>query len=436
MPGPGVVADDRVTANRTSFAFHAVAPSGEWINDPNGLIFAEGAYRLFVQHSAAAPDFQEIGWGRFSSPDLLEWRWDGPALPPTAMGSTYSGSVVATKTGWDAYFTRHNPDGPWQDQQRASAGQGASDWLEKHGSIGPSGRNMRDPFVFWSAAANDWRMLVAEPCDWTDWRAGPPSRLQIWRSEDRDVWHFAGTIGPWLPSGIMWEVPVLLHFGAWQALIISVVDRRYDLADCSILYWIGEWSGSDFTPASGFPAAGLPLDLGPDCYAAIPNCEAGWPADERVLIGWASNWQTARAIDWPGGAKGGPITLPRRVRLDAAALRLRQEPIAGAEAHVRWSHAEPGEVPFAITLARGSSLLVVIGDPRTGSLEVKRIGSEALAWSSVSSDILERVPSRRFTLFEDGPLLELFIAPDGLVITAALPGEGPLAISAGSGGPA
>jgi hypothetical protein len=101
---------------------------------------------------------------------------------------------------------------------------------------------------------------------------------------------------------------------------------------------------------------------------------------------------------------------------------------------VRWSHAESGDAPFAITLARGSFLLVVNGDPTTGSLQVKRVGSEALAWSSVSSDILARTPTRRFTLFEDGPLLELFIAPDGLVITAALPGEGPLVITAERGG--
>ena len=53
-----------------SFAFHAAPPPGEWCNDPNGLVYADGAWRLFVQDSATAPDFGKIGWARLSSTDL------------------------------------------------------------------------------------------------------------------------------------------------------------------------------------------------------------------------------------------------------------------------------------------------------------------------------------------------------------------------------
>ena len=46
-----------------SYRFHASAPPGEWINDPNALFFAEGRYHLFVQHAADFADVRRIGWG-------------------------------------------------------------------------------------------------------------------------------------------------------------------------------------------------------------------------------------------------------------------------------------------------------------------------------------------------------------------------------------
>ena len=78
-----------------AFAFHAAPPPGEWINDPNGLVFSGGRYRLFVQHRADAPDFAVTGWARLSSDDLLRWEWDGVVLSPDASGWAYSGSVLA-----------------------------------------------------------------------------------------------------------------------------------------------------------------------------------------------------------------------------------------------------------------------------------------------------------------------------------------------------
>ena len=91
-----------------SFAFHAAPPEGEWFNDPNGLVFADGAWRMFVQHSAAGPDFGEIGWARLSSTDLLRWDWDGTVIAPDTLGQAYSGSVVAQNDGLTAYLTRHD----------------------------------------------------------------------------------------------------------------------------------------------------------------------------------------------------------------------------------------------------------------------------------------------------------------------------------------
>lgn len=148
-----------------SFGRHAAPPSGEWLNDPNGLIFRDGQWRLFVQHSAEAPDYKAVGWARLSSPDLPYWTWDGPVIPPNPLGQAYSGSIVSEGEELAAYLTRH--DGKLQRQVRLASGDLGPTWRE--GSpLGPEGRNVRDPFVFHCRATGDWRMLVAEPCDWTD----------------------------------------------------------------------------------------------------------------------------------------------------------------------------------------------------------------------------------------------------------------------------
>lgn len=166
-----------------SFAVHAAPPPGEWLNDPNGLAFVDGQWRLFVQHSAAAPDFKAIGWARLSSPDLLHWSWDGPVIAPDQLGQAYSGSITSEDGALSAYLTRH--DGTTQREVRLTSFDGGAPW--RQGSVfGPASRNMRDPFVFFSAVTNDWRMLIAEPCDWNDWRHDPPSTLAVWRRTDGD----------------------------------------------------------------------------------------------------------------------------------------------------------------------------------------------------------------------------------------------------------
>ena len=386
---------------------HAAPPPGEWINDPNGLIFRDGQWRLFVQHSAAAPDFKVVGWARLSSPDLLHWTWDGPVIPPNPLGQAYSGSIVAEGEELAAYLTRH--DGTLQRQVRLASGDHGLTWREGP-PLGPEGRNVRDPFVFHCRATGNWRMLVAEPCDWTDWPSDPPSRLAVWR-KDGEAWQFVAHVGPWMPSGVMWEVPVLVDFGATQALILSIVDRRSGSSECAVRYWLGRFDGEAFATTS--PSEGLLLDHGPDFYAAIVAADE---PPERTLVAWASSWATARAMPWPGAIMGGPISLPRRLILDAQAGRLVQSP-APDLAPVKswcWDAAEP----LAVTI-NGIDCSLTISLDASG-LDVTRSGSQLLDWHR--REALDIAAPQTIDLYEDAGLVEPFIRPAGLTVTAFLPG--------------
>lgn len=396
------------SAGGDRLAFHLAAPAGHWINDPNALFFADGRYHLLMQHSAgAAPG--AIGWGAASSADLLHWRWDGVVIPADGHGQAWSGSRC-DKALW---FTRHDDASGTQTQHCRRCGHDSP-------PIGPRGRNCRDPFVW--RTQTGLAMVVARPCDWQAWANGPASLLEHWHSRDGVAWQMQGQIGPWSPPGVLWEVPVLLRLGGRTILILSQVDRRQGHSDCRVVWWAGTGL---FTPDAGQPAEGWPLDLGPDFYAAIVNDDDGWPLPKPHLVAWAGNWATARAMAWPGNSHGGPITLPRALAWTGG--RLRQQPLAAAPAQWHGSLAAAN----CLVMQRGPAGLAIsiAGD---GSARVRRWGSPLLDWARTHPPgTLAAGASRALTVFADGPLIEIFIEPDGQTLTAALPGDGALAITTG-----
>lgn len=273
---------------------------------------------------------------------------------------------------------------------------------------------MRDPFVFNCSATGGQRMLLAEPCDWTTWQTDPPSQLSVWLKAETG-WIQVGTIGPWSPRGIMWEVPVLLDFGDKQALIVSLVDRRDGLSVCSVRYWIGKFDGCQFTTDT--PLEGRLLDHGPDFYATSVNTQAGWPDGDRIILGWASSWATARTMAWSGNVAGGPISLPRSLSL--ADGRLQQRPIEAALSFataVTWAPGERLDLCF-----EGADASFQISISAKGQFKAARSGSEpTIVWSRVVVSFLA-CPTN-VQIFNDCGLIEIFFKTEGKTLTVFVPG--------------
>lgn len=417
-----------------TLAFHAAPPPGEWLNDPNALYYADGAYRLLAQHRADAPDFRATGWARFSSPDLLVWRQDGVAIAPEADAWAYSGSVIATGGGLEAIHTLHEA-GLEQQVARTSADHGAT-WSGAIAlpTLGAPRRNRRDPFVF--RFDDGWRLLLAEPCDWHGWRDEPPSRLRLFASEDRRVWRDVGVIGPFHPPGVMWEVPLLAEVDGRWALIVSTVDRRNEGAECAARGWVGDFNGARFTPDPRAPAEGQRLDLGPDFYAPMTSTRAGWPHERAACVGWLSSWATAREMPWPGFA-GGSISLPRTLALArrAAGPSLAMRPFAGlAERFVEPCGQVPragcgrieigGNAALSITLSSARATATIALDGASGAVTVTRVGGAPFDWRRREPVALADRATRSIGIFVDGPAIELFALEDGVSVSLALPGDG------------
>ena len=423
-------------------AFHAAPPAGHWINDPNGLVHADGAYRLFVQHRADHPAFRETGWARFSSPDMLRWTFDGPVIPPQGADWAYSGSVVAADRELTAVHTLHEAGAEWQ-VRRTSADAGAN-WSppEPLPDLGAPARNRRDPFVW--RDGDGWALLLAEPCDWMDWRDDRPSQLRLYRSDDALTWRDTGVIGPWHPPGVMWEVPVIARVDGRDVLFVSTVDRREDGARCAVRAWIGTLRPDGFNPDPGLAPEGQLVDFGPDYYALMANAEGGWPRPDRCFVAWAGSWATARATRWPGFA-GGPITLSRALVIQARAsgpwLASRpaeissafQEPSSGVPTAGLGSATVPDAAVLTFRVASTFGSLDISADLAAGVVEVERVSDQP--WTAREAFPPAPAATCAIRLFLDGPLVELFLPEQGLTVTAALPTGGePFAVALAADG--
>ena len=181
-------------------------------------------------------------------------------------------------------------------------------------------------------------------------------------------------------------------------------------------YWLGQFDGADFSVATA--KEGLLLDHGPDFYAGIVDSPT--PASEvRRLVAWASNWETARSMPWPGGIHGGPMTLPRLLSFDPASRRLVQRPGAGIAptAVCSWD----GAAARVVTIAGKDAQLVLALDRR--GLHVRRNGLDGLLdWEHSNPGAFADDQAQTISIFNDAGLIEVFIAPIGLTVTAFVPG--------------
>ena len=153
---------------------HFAAPFG-WINDPNGLVFADGIWHLYHQWNPYGTEWGNMHWGHAVSHDLFTWEHKGIVMEPDEFGTVYSGCgwqdcANAAGFGRDTllfFYTASGGCNQWsvdagnQHTQRLAVSTDQGETLRKSGLILDhiKGGN-RDPKVFYHPESKAYVMVL------------------------------------------------------------------------------------------------------------------------------------------------------------------------------------------------------------------------------------------------------------------------------------
>ncbi|MFB5660402.1 glycoside hydrolase family 32 protein [Alteribacillus sp. HJP-4] len=435
------------------------APSKNWMNDPNGMVYFAGEYHLFFQHNPYDSIWGPMHWGHAVSKNLIEWEELEIALYPDELGTIFSGSCVVdwentsglfnNEPGLVAVFTHHK-DGregqsPKQSQSIAYSTDKGRTWIKYRNNpilTHETKIDFRDPKVFWNEQDARWVMVLATG-----------QSVSFYSSPNLLDWQFKSEFGEGSGSheGV-WECPDLFKMDVEHAkeekwvLLVSIGDNpRYEKGSRT-QYFTGSFDGSRFVPDHTHIKW---LDYGKDNYAGVSFSDIPKEDGRRIYIGWMSNWRYANHV--PTGHWRSQMTIPRELSLHNinGEYRLRQQPVREFDDYVRkvtnihkqrieknqaitYDINRPcfeaeltvsGTDPFTITL-RHTDIQYTVMTFAEGVLQVDRSQSGNVSFSENFSHIQEVVTScpdkLKLRMIVDSFSLELFINDGEQALTCLL----------------
>ena len=282
-------------------------PAKNWMNDPNGMVYANGTYHLFYQYNPQGNQWGNMSWGHATSSDLIHWTEQAVALTRDELGDIFSGSCVVDKDntagfGVNAMIALYTSASGVQQQSLAYSTDGGKNFTRYQGNpvIKNNDDNLRDPKVFWHAGSKQWVMALAK-----GWKMG----VEFYGSTDLKSWRHLSTFFVSLSGrpSLQWECPDLIQIGTKWVLIVSV-NPGGPILGSGMMYFTGDFDGTTFTADErDYP---LWLDYGMDNYAGVTWSNTG---DRRIMIGWMNNWQYSG--DVPCSPWRSAMTLPRELKL-------------------------------------------------------------------------------------------------------------------------
>ena len=412
-------------------------PPAMVINDPNGLVYADGVWHLFYQYYPYALSRGAMHWGHAVSKDLLHWQHLPVALYPDELGCIFSGSCLYDRNNASglgggeggallAFYTNHDLDRGTESQSMAYSTDGVHFEKTYRNPVipNPGFRDFRDPKVFLNGINGGFGMVLA---------AG--DHVQFWKSQNLVDWVQSGEFGKEEnPVDSIFECPDLFAVTAredgrklWTLPVSMPFAEHYRKAVSQ--YFLGEFDGETFRSTKPCKEP-LWLDYGFDYFAGTTFQNYSEP----VMMGVAMNW--LYALQTPTGEYRGQLSFPRKLslsktgrgdRLKAAFWGLEKYKAHAFEIQDSWHpDAETFGLileggPWRLTLQnqRGNSLIVQITD---GEVAVDRSNAglkdfdenyASLRYSAVHVPRYTEGGSRTELLF-DVSVLEV-LAEDGLI---------------------
>ncbi|MEJ2585806.1 MAG: glycoside hydrolase family 32 protein, partial [Robiginitalea sp.] len=231
-----------------------------------------------------------------------------------------------------AAFTHHNPEteqagqDDFQNQSLAYSLDKGRSWTKYKGNPvlkNETGvRDFRDPKSVWYPQTGKWVMALAVY-----------DRVEFYDSPDLKSWSYLSDFG--IPGDTrLWECPDLFPLqdpetGQTKWVLIVSIQQKAPNGGTGTSYFIGDFDGTRFIAN---PAEQQWLDYGTDNYAFVTWDNTPTGPEERVGIGWMSNWQYAQEV--PTDTWRSAMTLPRVLSLKKGEVRysLSSSPVEALEA--------------------------------------------------------------------------------------------------------
>lgn len=335
---------DTVVSYRPLYHF---TTDSNWINDPNGLMFANGKFHVFAQYNPFGDRWGHMSWAHAVSDDLFSWEQWQLAIPETdnkdsTVTMIFSGSAVVDSfntTGFGkedkvpmvAIYTSHHDKsgkGIGQSQSIAYSLDEGKTWLqyENNPVLDIKLTDFRDPKVFWYAPEKKWVMALVKSLEY---------KVQFYASSDLKKWNLLSEFGNTGNVSKIWECPDLFPItveGTNETKWVLSLSAGHPQKDfIAVQYFIGNFDGKTFTADKlDYP---LYIDYGKDFYAGVTYNNIPSADGRRIMIGWANCWNYANDIPTKGFR--GAYSVPRALSLKHTAngLRLFQLPVDEMDKH-------------------------------------------------------------------------------------------------------
>jgi fructan beta-fructosidase len=270
-------------------------PAKNWMNDPNGMVYADGVYHLFYQYNPMANVWGNMSWGHATSNDLIHWEEKPVALTRDELGDIFSGSAVIDKDntagfGKGAMVAIFTSAGARQTQSIAYSTDGGRTFTKYAGNpvITSDVRDFRDPKVIWNPEIGKWNLVLA---------AG--NEVRFYSSPDLKHWNFESGFGSdgYGSHGGVWECPdifpVKVEGTDAKKWVLLVNNGGGPAGGTATQYFVGEFDGKTFKCDS--PAETVKwMDWGKDHYATVSFSNA--PDNRNVVLAWMNNWDYANRV--------------------------------------------------------------------------------------------------------------------------------------------
>ena len=269
-----IAGQDSIYREKNRPQYHFTNRRG-WNNDPNGLIFYEGAYHLFYQHNPYEREWGNMHWGHAISRDLIHWEELPLALYPDRHGTMFSGSTVIDYDNTSGFGDGKTPvmvaiytaDTPEKQVQciAYSSDKGVT-WTKYNqnpvidSKAKWNSKDTRDPKVFWYQPSGHWVMALNE-------RDGH----SIYTSPNLKDWTYQSHV-----TGF-WECPELFEL----PIEGNPMDTKWVMYGASGTYMLGSFDGKKFTPESGKHYYATGSAYAAQTYTNIPRQDG-----RRIQIAW------------------------------------------------------------------------------------------------------------------------------------------------------